>query len=45
MESQSAFAVVFHHIGPYHHARLYAAADRLPVTGLEWPAKAYDARA
>jgi 1,2-diacylglycerol 3-alpha-glucosyltransferase len=36
-------AVVFHHIGPYHHARLNAAADRLSVTGLEWSAKAYDA--
>src|SRR6266404_8319908 len=27
MESQPAVAVVFHHIGPYHHARLYTAAD------------------
>src|SRR5262249_3172812 len=30
-------------IGPYHHARLNAAADRLSVTGFEWSAKAYDA--
>ena len=36
-------AVVFHHIGPYHHARLNAAADRLSVTGIEWSAKGYDA--
>jgi 1,2-diacylglycerol 3-alpha-glucosyltransferase len=36
-------AVVFHHIGPYHHARLNAAADRLSVTGIEWSAKACDA--
>src|SRR5438034_8518654 len=35
--------VVFHHIGPYHHARLNAAADRLSVTGIEWSAKGYDA--
>ncbi|MGC1322062.1 MAG: glycosyltransferase [Candidatus Udaeobacter sp.] len=35
-------AVVFHHIGPYHHARLNAAADRLSVTGIEWSAKGYD---
>jgi hypothetical protein len=41
MESKPAVAVVFHHIGPYHHARLNAAADRLSVTGLEWSAKAY----
>ena len=38
-----AIAVVFHHIGPYHHARLNAAADRLSVTGFEWSAKAGDA--
>ncbi len=38
-----AVAVVFHHIGPYHHARLNAAADRLSVTGIEWSAKGYDA--
>jgi len=43
MEYNPAVAVVFHHIGPYHHARLNAAADRLSVTGLEWSAKAYDA--
>jgi len=43
MEHKPAVAVVFHHIGPYHHARLNAAADRLSVTGLEWSAKAYDA--
>ena len=36
-------AVVFHHIGPYHHARLNAAADRVSVTGIEWSAKGYDA--
>jgi glycosyltransferase involved in cell wall biosynthesis len=38
-----AIAVVFHHIGPYHHARLNAAANRLSVTGFEWSAKAGDA--
>src|SRR5437899_4165900 len=38
-----AIAVVFHHIGPYHHARLNAAADRLSVTGFEWSARAGDA--
>jgi 1,2-diacylglycerol 3-alpha-glucosyltransferase len=37
-----AIAVVFHHVGPYHHARLNAAADRLAVTGIEWSAKGYD---
>jgi 1,2-diacylglycerol 3-alpha-glucosyltransferase len=37
-----AIAVVFHHNGPYHHARLNAAADRLAVTGIEWSAKGYD---
>jgi glycosyltransferase involved in cell wall biosynthesis len=42
MERKPAVAVVFHHIGPYHHARLNAAADRLSVTGIEWSAKAYD---
>jgi len=36
-------AVVFHHIGPYHDARLNAAADKLSVTGIEWSAKGYDA--
>ena len=43
MERTPAVAVVFHHIGPYHHARLNAAADKLPVTGIEWSARAYDA--
>jgi 1,2-diacylglycerol 3-alpha-glucosyltransferase len=42
MERKPAIAVVFHHIGPYHHARLNAAADRLAVTGIEWSAKGYD---
>src|SRR5690349_10341804 len=39
MESKPAVAVVFHHIGPYHHARLNAAADRLSVIGIQWSAK------
>src|SRR6266446_349803 len=43
MEHKPAVAIVFHHIGPYHHARLNAAADRLSVTGIEWSAKGYDA--
>src|SRR5882724_9387609 len=43
MERKPAVAVIFHHIGPYHHARLNAAADRLTVTGVEWSAKASDA--
>jgi glycosyltransferase involved in cell wall biosynthesis len=43
MERKPAVAVIFHHIGPYHHARLNAAADRLSVTGVEWSAKGYDA--
>jgi glycosyltransferase involved in cell wall biosynthesis len=43
MERKSTVAVVFHHIGPYHHARLNAAADRLLVTGIEWSAEGYDA--
>jgi len=43
MERKPAVAVVFHHIGPYHHTRLNAAADRLPVTGIEWSAKGSDA--
>ncbi len=42
MERKPAVAVVFHHIGPYHHARLNAAADRFTVTGVEWSAKTYD---
>jgi hypothetical protein len=29
-------------IGPYHHARLNAAADRLSVTDFEWSVKGYD---
>ena len=33
MERKPAIAVVFHHIGPHHDARLNAAADRL--TGIE----------
>ena len=43
MERKPAVAVVFHHIGPYHHARLNAAADKLSVTGIEWSAKGHDA--
>jgi len=43
MEQKPVVAVVFHHIGPYHHARLNAATDRLSVTGIEWSAKGYDA--
>ena len=42
MERKPAIAVVFHHIGPYHHARLNATADGLAVTGIEWSAKGYD---
>jgi 1,2-diacylglycerol 3-alpha-glucosyltransferase len=42
MKRKLAVAIVFHHIGPYHHARLNA-ADRLSVTGIEWSAKGYDA--
>jgi glycosyltransferase involved in cell wall biosynthesis len=42
MERQPSVAVVFHHIGPYHHARLNAAADQLSVTGIEWSAKGDD---
>jgi 1,2-diacylglycerol 3-alpha-glucosyltransferase len=42
MERKPAIGVVFHHIGPYHHARLNAAADRLSVAGFEWSAKAHD---
>jgi len=42
MVYKPAIAVVFHHIGPYHHARLNAVADRLAVTGIEWSAKGYD---
>jgi 1,2-diacylglycerol 3-alpha-glucosyltransferase len=43
MVDKPRIAVVFHQIGPYHHARLNAAADRLSVTGIEWSAKGYDA--
>jgi glycosyltransferase involved in cell wall biosynthesis len=43
MERKPVVSVVFHHIGPYHHARLNAAADKLSVTGIEWSAKGYDA--
>jgi len=43
MVDKPSIGVVFHHIGPYHHARLNAAADRLSVTGFEWSAKGYDA--
>jgi 1,2-diacylglycerol 3-alpha-glucosyltransferase len=42
MERQAAVAVVFHHIGPYHHARLNAGAHRLSLTGIEWSAKGYE---
>jgi glycosyltransferase involved in cell wall biosynthesis len=40
MERKPTVAVIFHHIGPYHHARLNTAADRLSLTGIEWSAKA-----
>jgi 1,2-diacylglycerol 3-alpha-glucosyltransferase len=43
MERKPAVAVVFHHVGPYHHARLNAAAERLSVAGFEWSARSYDA--
>ena len=39
MESKPAIAVVFEHIGPYHHSRLNAAAEKLSVTGFEWSAR------
>ena len=42
MERKPTVAVVFHHIGPYHHARLNAATDRLSVTAFEWSAKGYE---
>lgn len=32
-------AVVFQHIGPYHHARLNAAARYLRIVGVEWSAQ------
>jgi len=43
MEHKPAVAVAFHHIGPYHHARLNTATDKVSVTGIEWSAKGYDA--
>jgi len=43
MEHKPAVAVVFHHIGPYHHARLNTATDKLSVVGFEWSAKGSDA--
>jgi glycosyltransferase involved in cell wall biosynthesis len=43
MERKPAVAVIFHHIGPYHHARLNAAAQNLSVIGIEWSAQGYDA--
>src|SRR5256885_1715711 len=43
MVDKPSIGVVFHHIGPYHHARLNAATDRLSVIGFEWSAKGYDA--
>jgi len=43
MERKPAVAIIFHHIGPYHHARLNAAANKLSVIGIEWSAKGYDA--
>jgi hypothetical protein len=42
MERKPAVAVIFHHIGPYHHARLNAAADKLSVTGIEWSSRGHD---
>jgi glycosyltransferase involved in cell wall biosynthesis len=32
-------AVIFHNIGPYHHARLNAAASLYSVAGIEWSAR------
>jgi glycosyltransferase involved in cell wall biosynthesis len=43
MVDKPSIGVVFHHIGPYHHARLNAAADKLSVMGIEWSAQGYDA--
>ena len=43
MVDKPSIGVVFHHIGPYHHARLNVTADRLSVIGIEWSAKGYDA--
>jgi glycosyltransferase involved in cell wall biosynthesis len=42
MERKPVVAVVFHHIGPYHHARLNAATGKSSVIGFEWSAKDYD---
>jgi len=42
MEPKPSVAVIFHNIGPYHHARTNAAADKLSVTGIEWSAKEHD---
>ena len=42
MQPKPSVAVVFHHIGPYHHARLNAAAAKLAVTGIQWSAQGYD---
>ena len=43
MERKPSVAVIFHHIGPYHHARLNAAAEKLSVIGIEWSTQGYDA--
>jgi 1,2-diacylglycerol 3-alpha-glucosyltransferase len=43
MQLKSTIAVVFHHIGPYHHARLNAASEKFSVIGFEWSAKEQDA--
>src|SRR5882724_963512 len=43
MGCKPTVAIFFFHIGPFHPARLYAAAGRLSVTGIEWSAKGYDA--
>ena len=43
MGRKPAVELVFHHIGPYHHSRLNAAAAKLSVTEIEWSRKAYDA--
>ena len=36
---QLKVAIIFHHIGPYHHARLNAAACKLSIAGIEWSNK------
>src|SRR2546423_1672173 len=43
MERKPAVAVLFYHIGPYHHARLNSAAHKLSRTGIESAAEGYDA--